>query len=166
MSGSEWQTWVDPLLEEIQKALAARGETVATAESCTGGLAAWFLTKLPGSSQVFVGSVVAYDNSAKKNILGIDDGTLREQGAVSEPVARAMAEAARERFKASYGVGITGIAGPGGGSEAKPVGTVWCGVAGPEGSTAYHFHFEGDRDEIRREAAVRALEELKRAIPH
>ena len=138
--------------------LRARGLSVATAESCTGGLIAALLTELPGSSDYVLGGVVAYANAAKTALLEVSAELLAERGAVSEAVALAMAEGGRRGLKADLAVSVTGIAGPGGGSAARPVGTVWIGVAGPgDGSRAQCFHFSGDRAAVRARAAEAAL---------
>lgn len=144
----------------------AAGLTIAVAESCTGGLLGARLTAIPGSSDVVSGGVIAYSNDAKTRLLGVDGATIAEHGAVSEPVVRAMARGARERTGASIGVGITGVAGPAGGTPDKPVGTVWLGVdiAGRE-PIVHRGVFVGDRGEIRFRAAQFALEMVRRALP-
>ena len=153
-------------LEAVVGALLAEaGATVATAESCTGGLVAQRLTSIAGSSAWFVGGAVAYANEVKERLLGVPAETLREHGAVSEPVARALAEAARRVFAADWGIGVTGVAGPGGGSATKPVGTVHLAVAGPGGETAHRLaRFPGDRERVRWQASQLALEMLRRAL--
>jgi nicotinamide-nucleotide amidase len=139
--------------------------TVATAESCTGGLVAERLTRIAGSSDYFPGGVVTYSNGEKTRLLGVPPELLVEHGAVSEPVARAMAEGARRTFGTDYGVGVTGIAGPGGGSEGKPVGTVHIAVVGPGGRAAHRrFRFPGDRERVRWFASQLALEILRRLL--
>ncbi len=127
------------LEEVLSELLRSQRKTVATAESCTGGLVAELLTNLPGSSDIFLGGVVAYANSAKQDLLGISEELLEVHGAVSEPVARAMANAARERFGADYSLASTGIAGPGGGTAEKPVGTVCLAWAGPKNTRVESF---------------------------
>ena len=147
----------------LDKCRATR-RTIAVAESCTGGLLGARLTAIPGSSDVFVGGVIAYDNRVKQEQLGVPESMLAEHGAVSEPVARAMAGAARTRFGTSVGISITGIAGPGGGSADKPVGTVWIALDVEGAILARRLNVIGDRDEIRRRSAQSALEMLRGAL--
>lgn len=144
--------------------LRAAGATVAVAESCTGGLLGRKLTDAAGSSDYFLGGAISYANAAKTTLLGVPAPLIATHGAVSEEVARAMAEGIRERLGASYGLAVTGIAGPGGGSEAKPVGTVWIGLAGPGGTEAGMHRFSGDRGWIREWAAQYALDRLRRRL--
>lgn len=143
------------------------GLRVATAESCTGGLIAGCLTEIGGSSDVVERGFVTYSNEAKTDLLGVPEAILKEHGAVSPEVARAMAEGAVARSRADVAVAVTGIAGPGGGSEAKPVGLVYIGLARRGGATACERHvFSGDRDAVRRatiERALTLLEEHARA---
>jgi nicotinamide-nucleotide amidase len=142
----------------------ATGRTLAVAESCTGGLLGARLTAVPGSSDVFVGGVIAYANDVKRALLDVPVEALAEHGAVSEPVARAMAAGARARTGARVGLAITGVAGPGGGTDEKPVGTVWIAVD-VDGETRTHRSvFIGDRDEIRFRASQFALELLRRTL--
>lgn len=151
-------------LEEVVGAeLIARQLTIAAAESCTGGLLLQRLTDIPGSSAWVLGGVVAYANAVKVEALGVGEDTLAAHGAVSEAVARAMAEGVRRRLGADVGVGITGVAGPGGGSDEKPVGTVWIAVAAGD-THARRFLFPGDRQMIRQFAASAALNMVRRAI--
>jgi nicotinamide-nucleotide amidase len=150
--------------EALSEALRGRGMTVATAESCTGGLVAKRLTDLAGSSDVFVGGVVAYHNAVKVVELGVSAEDIEEHGAVSEPVARQMAAGIRERFGASAGIGITGVAGPGGGSAEKPVGTVWIAIAVGDDVHARLVSLPGDRAAVRERAAQAALGWLYRRI--
>lgn len=139
--------------------------TFATAESCTGGLVAHLVTDIPGASTVFKGGWVVYDNARKVADLGVDPEVLRQHGAVSEPVAKALAEGARQRAGTTFAVATTGIAGPTGGNEGKPVGTVWLGLATPEEIYAERYVDEpGDRVEHKRSFASRALELLAAAI--
>jgi nicotinamide-nucleotide amidase len=146
------------LLEECR----ARGLTLAVAESCTGGMVGERITAIPGSSEVFLGGVVAYADAAKEALLDVPRRILDAHGAVSGPAAEAMAVGARNRFGASLAVSVTGIAGPAGGSDQKPVGLVWFGAAGPDGSSATHFIFPGTRPEIRSRATQFALWDLLR----
>ena len=119
---------------EVLRRLAGRKQTLALAESCTGGCLAHRVTNVPGASAVFLGGVVAYSNAAKQKFLGVRAETLAAHGAVSEAVAREMAEGAREKFGADFALAVTGIAGPGGGTKAKPVGTVFIALAGAFGT--------------------------------
>jgi nicotinamide-nucleotide amidase len=148
----------------VGRLLREQGRTLAVAESCTGGLVAEQLTEVPGSSDYFLGGVVAYANRAKTRFLGVPEALLEEHGAVSEPVARAMAEGVRERFGADYGVATTGISGPGGGSEGKPVGLVHIALARAEGTHAEHFVFPLDRHRHRHLTAHAALDWVRRAV--
>ena len=142
----------------------AIGYTIAVAESCTGGLLGARLTAIPGSSDVVLGGVIAYANEVKLALLGVDEGDLSTHGAVSEAVARQMAEGVRVRLGSTIGLSITGIAGPGGGTPEKPVGTVWIAGALPEGTRAVQLKLIGDRDEIRRRATQSSLELVRRAL--
>jgi nicotinamide-nucleotide amidase len=138
--------------------------TIAVAESCTGGLLGARLTAIPGSSDVVLGGVIAYANDVKRDLLDVDQQLIDAHGAVSEEVVRQMAEGARARLHASIGIGITGIAGPGGGTLEKPVGTVWIGLARQEETRALQLRLIGDRDEIRRRATQSALELVRRTL--
>ncbi len=148
----------------VVEALAAAGQTVATAESCTGGLIGQLLTSVPGSSAVYVGGAVSYSNALKSTLLGVPAELIEAHGAVSEPVARAMAEGARA-LGATWGIGTTGIAGPGGGSAEKPVGTVHLAVAGPEGTHHRALRLPFDRDRNRLAFSFGALDMLRRRLP-
>lgn len=154
------QTLEDVVNVQLRRA----GRTVAVAESCTGGLLAERITSVPGSSDVFLGGVVAYADAAKTALLGVPAEAIREHGAVSEPVARAMAEGVRERLGADYGVSTTGISGPGGGSDEKPVGTVWVGVADAAGTHAQSFVFPFDRARHRQVTSQVALDWIRRSL--
>lgn len=133
--------------------------TLATAESCTGGLLAHLITEVPGSSDYFLGGVVSYSNAAKMVLLGVRESTLAEHGAVSEPTAREMAEGVRARFQSTIGVGITGIAGPGGGTPEKPVGLVYIGVSTPVHTVVRRFVWQtGDRSANKLDSALAALD--------
>jgi competence/damage-inducible protein CinA-like protein len=145
-------------VEELVLALCrARGLTLATAESCTGGLVAARLTRMPGSSDAFLGGVVAYADELKRAELGVPDDVLDRHGAVSAETASAMARGARERLGADVAVAVTGIAGPGGGTSEKPVGLVYVHASGPDGERAADFSWASDRETIRRRATVTAL---------
>jgi nicotinamide-nucleotide amidase len=143
--------------ELVVDELRTRRLTLGTAESCTGGLVAARVTDVPGSSDVFLGAVVAYSNEVKARELDVPDDLLREYGAVSAEVAAAMAHGARSRLGVDVAVSVTGIAGPGGGSEEKPVGLVYLHAVGPSGERARTFDFPGDRETIRLRSAVSAL---------
>ena len=140
--------------------LRERGLTCATAESCTGGWVGKAITSVPGASDVYLGGVVSYANSVKMDVLGVPHEVLERVGAVSRDCAIAMALGARSLTKADRAVSVTGIAGPGGGSELKPVGTVWFALATADGAKAEMCVFKGGRDEIRRSAVMKALELL------
>jgi nicotinamide-nucleotide amidase len=144
--------------------LREQGLTLATAESCTGGLVGARLTDVPGSSDVYVGGVVAYSDDVKREQLGVPASVIATHGAVSAETAAAMAEGARERLGADVAVAVTGIAGPGGGSAEKPVGLVHLHAAGPTADRGRHFDFPGDRDTIRRRATVGALHLVRRLV--
>ena len=148
----------------VGRLLRSGGGSVATAESCTGGLLAERITRVPGASRYFPGGVVTYSNAQKSALLGVAEADLAAHGAVSEPVARAMAEGARRRFAVDYGVAITGIAGPDGGSDEKPVGTVHVAVAGPAGTEHRRLRLPGGRERIRWQASQAALELLRRRL--
>jgi nicotinamide-nucleotide amidase len=156
----------DETLEAVVvKLLEQRKETLATAESCTGGLIANCITNVPGASEVFLAGYVTYSNNAKRDVLSVDPRLLEKHGAVSEPVARAMAEGARSRSGSTYGVATTGIAGPNGGSDEKPVGTVYIALAPADSKTvAKKFFFPTDREAFKQLAAQTALNLLRRKI--
>jgi nicotinamide-nucleotide amidase len=137
--------------------LKTRNLRVATAESCTGGLIAASLTDIPGSSAVFTHGFVTYANQAKIQMLGVQEATLAAFGAVSAQTAAAMAAGARTRASADLAVSTTGIAGPDGGTDQKPVGTVWFGLATPTGVTTYHRVFPGNRADVRKASVDYAL---------
>jgi PncC family amidohydrolase len=149
--------------ERLQAACLDAGLTVAAAESCTGGLVADAITDVAGSSASFLGGVVAYSDAAKMTALGVQAAVLAEHGAVSEETARAMAEGARARFGADLAVAVTGIAGPGGGTAAKPVGLVYLAVAGPDGTDVWRRSWSGTRLDNKAASAAAALELLRAA---
>jgi nicotinamide-nucleotide amidase len=153
-----------PLEQVVGEKLRAHGATLATAESCTGGLVAEMITRVPGSSEYFDRSFVTYSNRAKVEMLGVDEAILIEHGAVSEPTARAMAEGARARAGTTYAVALTGIAGPGGGTADKPVGLVWVALAGPDGTAVRRLDIPFQREQVRGLSAMAALEMLRRAL--
>ena len=140
-----------------------RSLRVAVAESCTGGMLGARLTAIPGSSEVFVGGVIAYDDAVKRDWLGVPDEMLQQHGAVSEAVAAAMARAIRQRMNADIGISLTGVAGPGGGTGAKPVGLVWMGLDW-EVAQARPLRLFGTREEIRQRAVQAALDGVRRAL--
>ncbi len=142
----------------------ARGLTLATAESCTGGMVASRLTGVPGASDVFVGSVVAYANGVKETGLGVSAELIAKHGAVSEEVAAAMATGARERLGADVAVAVTGVAGPGGGTPEKPVGLVFAHAVGPDGTKTVRTELPGDREMIRGRATAASLHLVRRLL--
>lgn len=151
---------IDAVEQLLYERLAALSKTVVTAESCSGGLIAHRLTNVPGISNWFLGGVVAYSNEAKVSFLGVDSAVIASVGAVSESVARQMAEGARMHFHADLAVGVTGIAGPGGGTADKPVGLVYIAVAGEGGTVVRRSVFEGGREEVKAQTAETALQML------
>jgi nicotinamide-nucleotide amidase len=155
----------DETLEVIVgRLLGEHGKTIAVAESCTGGLIAARITHVPGASAYFSGGVVAYANAAKLDLLGVSEAALAEHGAVSDPVVRQMAEGVRARFGADIGIATTGISGPGGGSEAKPVGLVHLALARAGETTAEAFVFSLDRLRHQQLTAQVALDWVRRAL--
>jgi nicotinamide-nucleotide amidase len=145
--------------------LRVSGRTLAVAESCTGGLLSTRLTIIAGSSDYFLGGVVAYSNNLKSDVLGVAPETLRAHGAVAAPTALEMAEGARRRFRSDYALSVTGIAGPGGGTPQKPVGLVFIGLAMPDGQTqVVELMAHGDRQRIRSQSANAALDLLRKAL--
>lgn len=158
-----------PLLVEAERLLAAfrtRGRRIATAESCTGGLIAGLLTEIAGSSDVFERGFVTYSNDAKQECLGVPEGLIAAHGAVSEPVARAMAEGALAGSRADIAVSVTGVTGPGGGTAAKPVGLVHLAAARSGGATLHKEYRFGDigREGVRIKAVEAALVLLREAL--
>lgn len=154
----------DSMEAVVGRLLKEQGQTVATAESCTGGLIAERFTDVPGSSAYFLGGVVSYSNEAKAALLGVSEQTIAQEGAVSEPVVRAMAEGVRERFGSDFGVATSGISGPDGGTAEKPVGLVWIALATREGTHADSFVFQVDRSRHRRLTAQVALDWIRRSL--
>ena len=149
----------------VVRMLTERHETIATAESCTGGLLAHRLTNVPGASKVFPGGFVVYANEMKASALGLDPALIKKHGAVSKAVAAAMAEAVRARTEATYGLATTGIAGPTGGSAKKPVGTVYIALASDRAETLVrHFNFASDRETFKQMASQAALNLLREQL--
>ena len=154
------------LEEVVVRLLAERKQTLAVAESCTGGFLAHRITNVPGASAVFLAGYVTYANEAKEGMLGVDPRLISAHGAVSENVARAMAEGARQRAKVTFALATTGIAGPGGGTEEKPVGTVFVALAGDGAATRVRlFRFPDDRPTFKELTTQAALEMLRRSLP-
>jgi len=154
------ETELAAVVAQLAGQLLAHGQTLATAESCTGGWIGKVLTDRPGSSQWFGGGVVSYTNQAKQDLLDVPADLIDQHGAVSEPVVLAMAAGARARFDSDLAVAVSGIAGPGGGSDEKPVGTVWLAWTDSAGSHAELRRFFGDREAIRRATVLQALQGL------
>jgi nicotinamide-nucleotide amidase len=154
----------DEMEAVIVRLLAERKQTLAVAESCTGGCIAHRVTNVPGASAVFAGGFVTYSNEAKQKLLGVRAETLKEDGAVSEAVAREMAEGARGELAADYALSVTGIAGPTGGTKQKPVGTVFIGLAAPEGITVEKGFNPYDRETFKWMTAQQALDLLRRHL--
>jgi competence/damage-inducible protein CinA-like protein len=155
----------EDLAAAVGALLREKGKTLALAESCTGGMISTLVTDVAGSSDYFLGGVVSYANQAKESLLGVSEETLRLHGAVSEQGAREMARGARERFDADLAAAVTGIAGPGGGSEEKPVGTVFFALSSRDGREfARRRSFIGDRAQVRRSASLVALELIRREL--
>jgi nicotinamide-nucleotide amidase len=148
------------LTRQLAGLLLAKGHMMATAESCTGGMIAAACTDLAGSSAWFERGFVTYSNAAKTELLGVPAALIAEHGAVSEPVVRAMAEGALRHSRAHIAVAVTGVAGPGGGSADKPVGSVWFGWATAGGVKTQLCHFAGDRHQVRQATVLRALQGL------
>ncbi len=155
----------EQLLNKTSERLRALHATVATAESCTGGLLASTLTNISGSSDYFDRGVITYSNTAKHELLGVPTHTIQEHGAVSEETARAMATGIRTRAKVDYGIATTGIAGPTGGTPTKPVGLVYVAVATPQTIVVRRFLFHGDRLQNKDSACTEALILLNELLP-
>ncbi len=155
---------VEDRARDVLERLEQREETLAVAESCTGGLLGATVTEVPGASEVFLGGIISYSNAVKEEIVGVPGELLERHGAVSEQVARAMAAGVCERLRATWGVAITGIAGPSGGTDDKPVGLVYWAVAGPEGVAPEHRVFSGDRSTVRLRSVQSALDLLRRLV--
>jgi len=172
LDGETWKAYSGGMKKGGERAAAvrlvaaclARGVTVATAESCTGGLVAARITAVPGASAVFLGGVVSYANAVKRDLLGVPQDLLERVGAVSPECAEALASGVRARLKADVAVSVTGVAGPGGGTPQKPVGLVFLGVATASGVRVERCQFAGDREAVREQSAERALELLAQAV--
>lgn len=152
------------LASVVGSALRAGGMTLATAESCTGGMIGGMITETPGASEYFLGGIIAYANSAKTTILNIPPEVIETHGAVSEQVASAMADGARARFGSDFALGVTGIAGPAGGSPEKPVGLVYIALTGADGTEVHRHVFSGNRGAVRKRAAFAAINHLRLAL--
>lgn len=154
----------DEMETVIGRLLKERGQTVATAESCTGGYVSHLITKVAGSSQYFLGGVVSYSNDVKINELGVKPETLAAHGAVSEQTVIEMAEGVRQRLKTTYGIAASGIAGPDGGTEEKPVGTIWIACAGPLGTVTHKLQLGKYREQNIQFTGIYLLNLLRRQI--
>ena len=154
---------LDELASRVIEIFREKGLSLALAESCTGGMIAETITNVAGASDIFYGSAVTYVNSAKERILGVTRETLEKHGAVSSECAEEMACGARRVYGADVAMSVTGIAGPGGGSEAKPVGTVWFGFATKDGAETFRRRFDGDRAAVRRQTVEEVLRRLAEA---
>jgi nicotinamide-nucleotide amidase len=152
--------------EVVGRLLKERGETLALAESCTGGYLAHRITSVPGSSAYFIGGVVSYANTVKMEELGIPAGMLELEGAVSRPVVESMAQGVRRAMHSTWAIATSGVAGPDGGTPSKPVGTVWLAVAGPGGVRSAMGHFPGTRDLVIRRSSMAALNMLRKVLLH
>lgn len=155
---------MEPIVKQIHKSLLKKQRTIAVAESCTGGELSSLLTSLSGSSRYFILGVVVYSNASKKDILGIPASVINRNGAVSELVAKNMAESIRKIAKTDLGVGVTGIAGPTGGTPRKPKGTIFIAIDSKNKKVCKEFLFTGSRSQIREKAAKKSLELLKAFI--
>lgn len=143
------------LSADVIKAL--QGKSLATAESCTGGMIGAYLTGIPGSSAVYKGGIISYTNEIKQKLLGVPEEILTQFGAVSAPVAEAMAFGARKALHADIAISVTGLAGPGGDDYGNPVGTVYIGYCDASCCLSRHYRFDGDREEVRKQAVTHAL---------
>ncbi len=152
------------LIIQIHKRLLESGKTLATAESCTAGLLSALLTQFSGSSKYFILGIATYSNQAKEDILGIPSSAIRKKGAVSREIALLMAQNVKKLAKADFGISITGIAGPTGGTPQKPVGTVFIAISSKNKNACKKFIFKGNRNTIRKQASLQALQLLKSFI--
>ncbi len=155
---------IDTTVARLAGLLRARGERLATAESCTGGLIAGACTSIAGSSDWFDRGFVTYSNEAKAEMLGVDTPLIAQHGAVSEDVVRAMAYGALQRSRATWSIAVSGVAGPGGGTATKPVGLVWTAWGGPSGVQAQAMQWPGDRNAVRSASVKLALERLVQLV--
>lgn len=155
---------MNPVLEALHRLCLDRKVTLATAESCTGGLLSGLVTRQSGSSQYFLGGVSSYSNDSKTKLISVPRSLIAEHGAVSAPVAKAMAEGIREALGADFSVSITGVAGPGGGSPEKPVGTVFLAFAQDGSTDVEALALTGDRNAVRKESCLFALSGLIQRI--
>jgi len=154
----------EKLEQVVGRMLKKRGESLSLAESCTGGFVSHLITSVPGSSAYYVGGVVSYANAVKMEELGVPADMLDLEGAVSKPVVERMAMGVREALRTTWSIALSGVAGPDGGTEEKPVGTVWLAVAGPDGVRSAKGHFPGTRDLVIKRSALAALNMLRRAL--
>ena len=161
MGNSKDETAIEQTVGDL---LLKKGKTVALAESCTGGLIGHRLTNISGSSAYFLIGFIVYSNDAKINFLGVEPSLLKEYGAVSSEVAIQMAEAAKKVSGASFGLAVTGIAGPTGGTSGKPVGTVFIALASGKGTICNLYQFYGTREEIKNETSQNALDLLRETL--
>ncbi|MDD5654665.1 MAG: nicotinamide-nucleotide amidohydrolase family protein [Candidatus Omnitrophica bacterium] len=152
---------MERVIIQIHELLVKKHKTIAVAESCTGGLLSSLLTSLGGSSQYFILGAVVYSNKAKSSILGIPGSLINNKGAVCAQVTALMAKGVRKLAHTDFGIGISGIAGPGGGSKTKPVGTVFIAVEGKSKKTCRKFIFKGSRSSVRKKSALKSLELLR-----
>jgi nicotinamide-nucleotide amidase len=157
----DWKT----LEEVVGERLVAAGQSLAVAESCTGGAISALVTRVPGSSRYLLGGVVAYANEVKVRMLGVNEADLLMHGAVSEPVVRAMARGVRKRFGSDWGLASSGVAGPDGGTPEKPVGTVWLAVSGPGVEWAARFQMGDHRERTVRKSVLEVLNRLRGFLP-
>lgn len=155
---------IKSLVQKVAMGLQQKGWRLVTAESCTGGSIGSYITALPGSSGWYDGGVISYSNALKIDLLGVESETLVQHGAVSEAVAQQMAHGARLRLQADIAVSVTGIAGPDGGTEEKPVGTVWIGWSTSVQCYAQRFCFVGDREQVRQAAVLEALRGIEKNL--
>jgi PncC family amidohydrolase len=155
---------MEPFINQTHKLLLKKRKTVSVAESCTGGLLSEALTRMPGSSAYFILGVVAYSNKTKQSLLRIPPSLIKTKGAVSKQVASLMAKNVRRIAHTHFSIGITGIAGPTGGTPKKPVGTVFIAVEGKKQKICKKFHFSGSRNTVRKKAALKASELLIKYI--